>query len=117
MRRAMISMSQGKLGQSLGVSFQQIQKYEKGTNRISASALQHLSDVLGVPISFFFEGAPNSPEVRLADKDGLSPSFITDFLATVEGLALSRAFVCIKDKKVRRALVDAVEEIADDLER
>jgi transcriptional regulator with XRE-family HTH domain len=58
MRRMMISMSQEKLGEKLGITFQQIQKYEKGTNRIGASRLQQISQILQVPVSFFFEGAP-----------------------------------------------------------
>src|ERR671914_1569018 len=59
MRRMIVGMSQEKLGESLGLTFQQVQKYEKGTNRIGASRLQQISKVLGVPIEFFFEGAPN----------------------------------------------------------
>src|ERR1039458_6289870 len=61
MRRMMLSMSQEKLGDALGLTFQQVQKYEKGTNRIGASRLQQISNILQVPVSFFFEGAPNMP--------------------------------------------------------
>ena len=61
MRRMMLSMSQEKLGDALGLTFQQVQKYEKGTNRIGASRLQQISHILQVPVAFFFEGAPNLP--------------------------------------------------------
>ena len=61
MRRMMLSMSQEKLGDALGLTFQQVQKYEKGTNRIGASRLQQIANILQVPVSFFFEGAPNTP--------------------------------------------------------
>ena len=61
MRRMMVGMSQEKLGDALGLTFQQVQKYEKGTNRIGASRLQQISIILQVPVSFFFEGAPAPP--------------------------------------------------------
>ena len=60
MRRMMLSMSQEKLGDALGLTFQQVQKYEKGTNRIGASRLQQIAHILQVPVSFFFEGAPHA---------------------------------------------------------
>jgi transcriptional regulator with XRE-family HTH domain len=111
MRRMMLSMSQEKLGAALGLTFQQVQKYEKGTNRIGASRLQQISDILQVPVAFFFEGAP-----ALQQGDGLneapSPSYVSDFLATSDGLALTRAFMEIKEPKLRRRIVDLVEEIA-----
>jgi transcriptional regulator with XRE-family HTH domain len=112
MRRMMLSMSQEKLGDSLGLTFQQVQKYEKGTNRIGASRLQQISDILQVPVAFFFEGAP----VLSGEAGGLgeapSPAYISDFLATSDGLALTKAFIEIKDSKVRRRIVDLVEAIA-----
>ena len=64
MRRMMLSMSQEKLGDALGLTFQQVQKYEKGANRIGASRLQQIAHILQVPVSFFFEGAPNAPRIR-----------------------------------------------------
>lgn len=114
MRRMMLEMSQEKLGDALDLTFQQIQKYEKGTNRIGASRLQQISGILQVPVSFFFEGAPSvGNEVTI---DGLgeapSPAYISDFLATSDGLALTRAFVRIKDAKLRRRIVDLVEQMA-----
>jgi len=114
MRRMMLSMSQEKLGDALGLTFQQVQKYEKGTNRIGASRLQQISHILQVPVAFFFEGAPNLPgSIRT---DGLgeapSPAYVSDFLATSDGLALTKAFMRITDSKLRRRIVDLVEQIA-----
>jgi transcriptional regulator with XRE-family HTH domain len=111
MRRMMLGMSQEKLGDALGLTFQQVQKYEKGTNRIGASRLQQISHILQVPVSFFFEGAP-----QLAGQAGLgeapSPAYVADFLATSDGLALTKAFMRIKDSKLRRRIVDLVKQIA-----
>jgi transcriptional regulator with XRE-family HTH domain len=113
MRRMMLSMSQEKLGDALGLTFQQVQKYEKGTNRIGASRLQQISHILQVPVAFFFEGAPNLPgQGGDGMKDAPSPAYVSDFLATSEGLALTKAFTRIKEAKLRRRIVDLVEEIA-----
>ncbi|QIB36176.1 helix-turn-helix domain-containing protein [Ancylobacter pratisalsi] len=112
MRRMMVGMSQEKLGENLGITFQQIQKYEKGTNRIGASRLQNISNVLGVPISFFFDGAPNGGTSLAGFAEDASPAFVSDFLATSEGIALTRAFLKIPDAKVRRRIVDLVEALA-----
>lgn len=111
MRRIMLSMSQEKLGEALGLTFQQVQKYEKGTNRVGASRLQQISDILQVPISFLFEG---NPAGTVADglSEAPSPTYVSDFLATSEGLALTRAFMRINDGKLRRSIVDLVEQIA-----
>jgi transcriptional regulator with XRE-family HTH domain len=115
MRRMMLSMSQEKLGNSLGLTFQQVQKYEKGTNRIGASRLQQISHILQVPVAFFFEGAPT---VGTSRSEGLgeapSPAYVSDFLATSDGLALTKAFMRISDSKLRRRIVDLVEQIAAD---
>ena len=114
MRRLMLDMSQTHLADALGLSFQQVQKYEKGANRIGASRLQHISQILQVPVPFFFEGAPAASGVRQAAKgtaEAPSPSYVTDFLATSDGLSLVKAFMCIEDPKLRRALVRLVEAI------
>jgi transcriptional regulator with XRE-family HTH domain len=111
MRRMMLGMSQEKLGDALGLTFQQVQKYEKGTNRIGASRLQQISDILKVPVSFFFEGAP-SPAQADGMEESPSPAYVSDFLATSDGLALTKAFTQIKDGKLRRRIVDLVEAIA-----
>lgn len=112
MRRIMLGMSQEKLGEALGLTFQQIQKYEKGTNRVGASRIQQISEVLQVPVSFLFEGVPTGPNGE-GFGEGASPAYVSDFLATSEGLALTRAFTRIADSKLRRSIVDLVEQIAD----
>ena len=112
MRRMMLAMSQEKLGDALGLTFQQVQKYEKGTNRIGASRLQQISHILQVPVAFFFEGAPNLQGQDGPRTDAPSPAYVSDFLATSEGLALTKAFMKIKVPKLRRRIVDLVEEIS-----
>jgi transcriptional regulator with XRE-family HTH domain len=116
MRRMMLSMSQEKLGGALGLTFQQVQKYEKGTNRIGASRLQQISHILQVPVAFFFEGAPSFHPQTGDGTEGMSeapsPTYVSDFLATSDGLALTKAFMEIKEPKLRRRIVDLVEEIA-----
>jgi transcriptional regulator with XRE-family HTH domain len=115
MRRMMVSMSQEKLGERLGITFQQIQKYEKGTNRIGASRLQQIAVVLSVPVSFFFEGAPVA-DGGASLRESPSPAYVSDFLATSDGLSLTKAFMKVKDPKVRRRIVDLVEAIASEEE-
>jgi len=114
MRRMMLSMSQEKLGDALGLTFQQVQKYEKGTNRIGASRLQQISNILQVPVSFFFEGAPHIGGERHSGGMGEAPSpaYVSDFLATSDGLSLTKSFMRIKNSKLRRRIVDLVEQIA-----
>jgi len=116
MRRMMLGMSQGKLGNALGLTFQQVQKYEKGTNRIGASRLQQISHILQVPVSFFFEGAPSVGGAARVEgmSEAPSPAYVSDFLATSDGLALTKAFMRISDSKLRRRIVDLVEQIASD---
>ena len=109
MRRIMLGVSQEKLGDALSLTFQQVQKYEKGTNRVSASRLHHIADILQVPVTFFFEGAPGQSK---QDGKAQSPAFVFDFLATSDGLALTKAFMRIKDAKLRRSIVRTVEVIA-----
>jgi transcriptional regulator with XRE-family HTH domain len=111
MRRMMLSMSQEKLGDALGLTFQQVQKYEKGTNRIGASRLQQISLILQVPVAFFFEGAPSPPGRPPGLGEAPSPAYVTDFLATTDGLALVRAFMRIENSKLRRRLVELVQEM------
>src|ERR1700730_1171700 len=108
LRRMMLGMSKEKLGESVGITFQQIQKYEKCTTLIGASRIQHISRVLSVPVSFFFDGAPgvNSDQPRAADAE--PPNYLVDFLATTDGIQLNKAFVRIKDAKLRRRVIDLV---------
>jgi transcriptional regulator with XRE-family HTH domain len=113
MRRMMLNMSQEKLGDALGLTFQQVQKYEKGTNRIGASRLQQIAHILQVPVSFFFEGAPHIPGTPTSGlSEAPSPAYVSDFLATSDGLSLTKAFMRIKNSKLRRRIVDLVEQIA-----
>lgn len=114
MQRILMKMSQEKLGEALGLTFQQVQKYEKGLNRIGASRLQQISKTLSVPPSFFFEGAPN---LGVADGNGFaeesSSQYVVDFLSTAEGLHLNRAFARIKDAKIRKRVLDLVAALAE----
>ncbi|MDR3407379.1 MAG: helix-turn-helix transcriptional regulator [Methylovirgula sp.] len=120
MRRILLGMSQEKLGEALGLTFQQIQKYEKGTNRIGASRLQQISRTLNVPPAFFFEGAPMQDETGsengavLAAAEPPGSSFVLDFIGTAEGLHLNKAFARIQDPKVRKRIIDLVTSLASD---
>lgn len=114
LRRMMLGMSQEKLGEQLGITFQQIQKYEKGTNRIGASRLQHISTILSVPVSFFFEDAPASPDAQPGMSDSKSSDYVVDFLSSSEGIQLNKAFVRIRDAKLRRRIIDLVRAAAGD---
>jgi transcriptional regulator with XRE-family HTH domain len=109
MRRTMLKMSQEKLGDALGITFQQVQKYEKAANRIGAGRLQAISSILEVPVSFFFEDAPQPPGGARATGEAPLPTYVTDFLATPDGHALVRAFARIKSHAVRRSIVRMVE--------
>jgi transcriptional regulator with XRE-family HTH domain len=114
MRRMMLGMSQEKLGDELGVTFQQVQKYEKGRNRIGAGRLQHISHLLQVPVPFFFEGAPHLPGQPEGIGAPAMPTYMCEFLATTEGLALTKAFMQIREPRLQRRIVALVEEIAGD---
>jgi transcriptional regulator with XRE-family HTH domain len=122
MRRLMLDMSQTDLADALGLTFQQVQKYEKGTNRIGASRLQHISQILQAPVPFFFEGvmeASGVPPTAQRAAEAPSPSdvtqvtdsYVTDFFATSDGLFLMKAFMRIADPKLRRSIVRLVQEI------
>ena len=117
MRRLMLGMTQEWLGEKLGITFQQVQKYEKGTNRVSASRLQALSNILQVPVPFFFEGAPQIGGDSKKSADAPSPAYVSDFLATSDGLALVKAFTQIGNVKLRRSVVCLVEEMAGEENR
>lgn len=114
LRRNMIGMSQEKLGELLGITFQQIQKYEKGSNRVGASRLQAISSILSVPVAFFFEDAPGQQPSAAGFGEETSANYVVDFLNSAEGLQLSRAFVRIGDPKVRRRIIDLVKSLADE---
>ena len=114
MRRMMLGMSQSTLGDGLGITFQQVQKYEKGTNRMGASRLQHISHILQVPVLFFFEGAPQLTGQSKGNGEAAAPAYASEFLATKDGLALTKAFIRITEPSLRRRIVALVEEIAGD---
>jgi transcriptional regulator with XRE-family HTH domain len=117
LRRTLLGMSQAHLAERLGLTFQQLQKYEKGINRIGASRLFQLAQVLGVPVQFFYDNAP----IGAASKGGAGEpgsaersvdSRVLDFLNSWEGIELTKAFVRISDPKVRRSLVEVVRAVA-----
>ena len=116
LRRTMAKLSQSELGDALGVTFQQVQKYEKGTNRIGASRMQKIAETLNVPVSFFFEDAPG--ETAGSDTSGMeeagSANFVMDFLSSAEGIELNRAFVRIPNPAIRRRIIDMVRTLANE---
>jgi transcriptional regulator with XRE-family HTH domain len=115
LRRMLLGMSQEKLGEHLGLTFQQVQKYEKGINRIGASRLFDLSHVLGVPVQFFYDEAPagqSDGSAALGFADQPAESYVVEFLASREGLELNKAFVRITDPRVRRSVLELVRALA-----
>ena len=117
MRRLMLGMSQTSLADGLRLTFQQIQKYEKGTNRVGAGRLQQTANILRVPIGFFFEDVPAVPYQKPGAKDALSPTYVTEFLATRDGVALVASFMKINSAKLRRSIVDLVRVMAQDAQK
>ncbi|MGD0719964.1 MAG: helix-turn-helix transcriptional regulator [Roseiarcus sp.] len=111
MRRMLVGMSQERLGAALGITFQQIQKYEKGANRIGASRLQDIARVLQVAPAFFFDGAPSGDAPAAA---GFAEPGPTDFFSSSEGVQLATAFSQIRDPKVRRRVLALVVSLAQD---
>jgi transcriptional regulator with XRE-family HTH domain len=111
MRRLMLRMSQTDLADCVGLTFQQVQKYEKGTNRISASRLQQFANILQVPVEFFFEGSPVPTGTDTGLSEAVSPAYLSAFLSTSDGLNLVRAFLRL-ERPLRRRIVDLVEQIA-----
>jgi transcriptional regulator with XRE-family HTH domain len=110
MRRLLLHMSQEKLAAKLGVTFQQVQKYEKGTNRVSASRLQEMCHVLQVPVQFFFEGLPEV-KTTARSRDDASDAFASEFLASSDGITVAKAFNQIKNRALRRLIVQLLKEI------
>jgi transcriptional regulator with XRE-family HTH domain len=109
MRRIMLGMSQETLGEALGLTFQQVQKYEKGTNRIGASRLWQIADTLGVPVESLYEGLQGK---SISKADSAAQSYVSDFITTADGIAIARAWPQI-GSKLRRSIVDLVEQVAD----
>ena len=114
MRRKMLAMSQERLGAALGLTFQQVQKYERGANRMGASRLQQISHTLQVPVAFFFEGAPNASAPHGSNGSALSVAQIDDFISDSDGLRLIGAFMRIDNAAMRRRILMFVQEIAGD---
>jgi transcriptional regulator with XRE-family HTH domain len=115
MRRMMLGMSQSKLADAVNLTFQQIQKYEKGTNRVSASRMQQFAQILDVPVSFFFDGAPAAHVIgggKVSGNSVVTPAYIADFLASHNGQNIIEAFSRIKDRKLQHTIVALVEQIA-----
>jgi transcriptional regulator with XRE-family HTH domain len=113
MRRKMLAMSQGKLARALGLTFQQVQKYEKGMNRIGGSRLHQMSHILQVPVAFFFEDAPGTSSAFKSNEAALMPGHVDDFVSSSEGLRLIGAFKRIESVTLRRRIASLVQEIAD----
>jgi transcriptional regulator with XRE-family HTH domain len=111
MRRISIGMSQEKLGEMLGLTFQQVQKYEKGTNRISVGRLVDIAKILGVGIDFFFNGIKSIKVDQGFAEEG-TPPYVADMMSTPEGLQLVRTFASIKSPKVRKSIVQLVSALA-----
>ncbi|WP_036270309.1 helix-turn-helix domain-containing protein [Methylobacterium sp. WSM2598] len=108
-RRLLMGVSQEKLGDALAVTFQQIQKYEKGANRISASRLQQIAEMLGVPVGFFYEGAPRSENGHDEERGDAARAPSVDLFWTSQDLQLVRAFQRVNDPLLRRRVVSLVE--------
>ncbi|HEX4269994.1 MAG TPA: helix-turn-helix transcriptional regulator [Rhizomicrobium sp.] len=109
----LIGMSQERLGALLNLTFQQVQKYEKGVNRIGAGRLHDVSRILGVPINFFYEGVEDQLAGKgFAESEAAPP--VMEFVSSGEGLQLSLAFMKIKDVKVRKRVLDLVKSLAED---
>jgi transcriptional regulator with XRE-family HTH domain len=113
LRRQVMKMSQEKLGDQLGVTFQQVQKYERGANRIGASRLWKISEVLGVPIGFFFDGLTGGSDVAEFAEDDQLP-IVYDFINSSDGVALAKAVSQIKNKAVRRQILELARSLARD---
>ena len=116
MRRMLLGMSQEKLGELLSLTFQQVQKYEKGINRIGASRLFELSRVLGVPVQYFYDEVPGDVASSVAGgfAEGSSDGYVADVLSSRDGLELNKAFARIEDPKVRRSIVELVRSLANE---
>jgi len=116
LRRMLIGMSQERLGELLGLTFQQVQKYEKGVNRIGAGRLFEVSRILGVPIDYFYEGVIGQQAGGGGFAEGEASPPVMEFVSSGEGLQLSLAFMKIKDPKLRKRVLDLVKQMAEDVE-
>jgi transcriptional regulator with XRE-family HTH domain len=114
MRRLMLDKTQVDLADALRLSFQQVQKYEKGTNRISSSRMMEMANFLSVEPAFFYEGAQRMPTNTHADTAAnVEFAEIQQLLATSDGIALMKAFPAIKNNNLRRRLIELIQELGD----
>jgi transcriptional regulator with XRE-family HTH domain len=112
LRRMLVGMSQEKLGELLSLTFQQVQKYEKGVNRIGAGRLFHIAKILSVPIDYFYEDVTDANSMPGFAEDQANPP-VMEFLSTGDGLQLNLAFMRIKEARVRKRVLDLVKSLAD----
>jgi transcriptional regulator with XRE-family HTH domain len=113
LRRMLVGMSQEKLGEMLGLTFQQVQKYEKGVNRIGAGRLYQVAHILGVPVSYFYEDVSGQESDGFAPANDQATPPVMEFLSSGEGLQLALAFMRIREPKVRKRVIDLVKSLAD----
>ena len=114
MRRKILGVSQERLADDLGLTFQQVQKYERGANRVSASKLYEIAKTLQIPVSFFFEGLADPTTNEVDEVGAAAERVVTEFLNTPEGLELAEMFPKIGRGRVRRQVLDLVRAVADD---
>jgi transcriptional regulator with XRE-family HTH domain len=113
LQRQVLGMSQGTLAGALNITFQQVQKYEKGTNRIGASRLQEIARILGVPVSFFFRDGDDLPASTIGiEAPNAEANNVMQFLASADGLKLNQAFVRIKDPAIRKSIITFIESLS-----
>ena len=112
----LIGLSQERMGEMLGLTFQQVQKYEKGVNRIGAGRLYQIADILSVPVSYFYEGFVGDGATGHAANDDTATKPVMEFLSSGEGLQLTLAFMRIKDGKVRKRVIDLIKSLSDGVE-
>ena len=113
MRRVLLGMSQEKLGERLGLTFQQVQKYEKGSNRIGASRLFDVSRILDVPVAFFYEGLGEQPDPHAGLAETTQSDYLAEFAQSSDCIQLMKAFMNIKQPHVRRSVIQFVKNLAD----
>jgi transcriptional regulator with XRE-family HTH domain len=116
LRRMLLRMSQEKLGEVLGLTYQQVQKYERGINRIGAGRLYQVAGVLGVPVGYFYEDVPGQKREDAMPANGQSTPPIVEFFSSDDGLHLALAFMRVREPKVRKRVVDLVKSLADGVE-
>jgi transcriptional regulator with XRE-family HTH domain len=112
----LIGLSQERMGEMLGLTFQQVQKYEKGVNRIGAGRLYQIADILSVPVNYFYEGFVGQNDKQHAANDDTATKPVMEFLSSGEGLQLTLAFMRIRDGKVRKRVIDLIKSLAEEVE-